>query len=188
VSRVKPRHTAGWLFADLFLVLFLVALAVAPPRSTAKPVAKASGTPSSTHSGTARPTPTGPPKASTEPIGLDARSVLTTVTVGRAAVTSGSLPGPVADRVVHQVAAVIARDPGHRVIGFVITSGLAPTGEQGPAQQLAAAVNAALTQRLTADFCQRSTHQVVFRDEWRYSADDSSVRVELFFVNGCRRT
>ncbi|MFE4972076.1 hypothetical protein ACFRAR_08150 [Kitasatospora sp. NPDC056651] len=198
---MAPRHLAGWLFADLFLVLMLLAFGATTPEKPDDSAADGapSGAPSGSASASGAPTASEPPTGSGSPtasgpsgsgltsMGLDPRSVTVTVVVGSGPVRSGSLPETVAGTVLGEVGAAVEKDGARRGVGLVITSGLAPTAGQGPAQQLAAAVNTVLQSRLRSAFCGQSDQQVVLRDAWRGASTSDSVQVELFFVNGCRR-
>ncbi|MFB7613644.1 hypothetical protein [Kitasatospora sp. NPDC056181] len=190
---MAPRHLAGWLFADLFLVLMLVAFGATTPdgpddsaagaaESVAPSVSasvSASASGSLTNSGSPSSRPTSP--------GLDPRSVTVTVVVGSGPLQSGKLSDDAARTVLADVAAAVEKDDARRGVGLVFTSGLAPTAGQGPAQQLASAVNTMLQSQFKSAFCGQSDQQVVLRDAWRYAPTADSIRVELFFVNGCRR-
>lgn len=101
-NRSRLTMLAGWLFADLFLVLLIAGLAALPARTSAKvskPTASASPTPTPTHS-----------------LGLDPQHLDFTVSLSPDAFRAGA-----ANQLLNDVnAELAARDPSHRLVGFVL--------------------------------------------------------------------
>ncbi|MFJ3673131.1 hypothetical protein ACIPSE_42400 [Streptomyces sp. NPDC090106] len=180
---IAPRHLAGWLFADLFLVLFLVVLGMVASDGT-----NASGT-AGHRSPTPTPTPptTAPPPSPTPkgPTGLDPKRHTIAVTLsggatGRAAGKGGLSAGD-RKRIVAAVDQEMRASAKGRRIGMVITFGIAPQAQLGAATDLAEDVNATLKSRRPQAFCGGN---VGTRPFWGGGPADH-VEIELYYINAC---
>ncbi|MFJ8082657.1 hypothetical protein ACIQ6Y_18780 [Streptomyces sp. NPDC096205] len=186
---IAPRHLAGWLFADLFLVLFLVVVGMAaadgPDTDT---TAGASPTPSVSasvsESPSKSPTPS-PSRTRKGPVGLDPRRHTFTVTLSggstRRASGAGTLNAADRRRVVAALDREMRRSADGRRIGMVITFGLAPQEMLGAGTDLAEDVNRALKSGRPRAFC---GGQVGTRAFW-FGGSADRVEVELYYINSC---
>lgn len=179
---VAPRHLAGWLFADLFLVLFLVVLGMVASDGTDEASgAGKSPRPSASPSGTS-PSPSRTAKG---PLGLDPKRhtfavSLSSGATGRAA-GKGGLDAADRKKVVAALDREIRESGDGRRIGMVITFGVAPQAQLGPATDLAEDVNATLKSRRPEAFCGGN---VGTRPFWSGGSADR-VEVELYYINAC---
>jgi hypothetical protein len=186
VPGMPPRHLAGWLFADLFLVLFLVVVGMAAAdgpdadatgSGSASPSVSASSSP-----GSASPSPSRRRKG---PVGLDPRRHTFTVKLSGGATRRSSGGGTLnaADRrrIVAALDREMRRSADGRRIGMVITFGLAPQEMLGSASDLAEDVNRALKAGRPRAFC---GGQVGTRAFW-FGGSADRVEVELYYINSC---
>jgi hypothetical protein len=183
---IAPRHLAGWLFADLFLVLFLVALGMIASDGTgaagAKKAPKPSASPSSSASSSASPSPSRTAKG---PTGLDPRRhtfavSLSSGATGRAA-GKGNLNAADRKKIIAALDKEIRASGDGRRIGMVITFGVAPQSMLGAATDLAEDVNATLKSRRPQAFCGGN---VGTRPFWSGGSADR-VEIELYYINAC---
>ncbi|MBD0421477.1 hypothetical protein H0H10_20345 [Streptomyces sp. TRM S81-3] len=177
---IAPRHLAGWLFADLFLVLFVVALGMVVSDGPGRPVADASRKPSP--SGTASPSPSRTEKG---PTGLDPKRHVFGVRLsggatGRAA-GDGSLSAADRQRIVAALDKEVRRSGKGRRIGMVITFGVGPQAMLGAATDLAEDVNRTLKSRRPNAFCGGN---VGTRPFWSGGQPDR-VEIEVYYINAC---
>ncbi|MER6183253.1 hypothetical protein [Streptomyces sp. NPDC001652] len=179
---VAPRHLAGWLFADLFLVLFLVVLGMVASDGTDE----ASGTgrspePSASPTG-ASPSPSRTAKG---PLGLDPKRHTFAVSLSSGATGRASGRGTLnaADRkkVVAALDKEIRESGDDRRIGMVITFGVAPQAQLGAATDLAEDVNRVLKSERPQAFCGGN---VGTRPFWSGGSADR-VEIELYYINAC---
>lgn len=181
---VAPRHLAGWLFADLFLVLFLVVLGMVA----------SDGTNAATGTGK-KPKPSASPSASSPspsrtakgPLGLDPERHTFTVSLSSGATGRASGRGGLdaADRkkVVAALDKEIRESGDGRRIGMVITFGVAPQAQLGAATDLAEDVNRTLKSGRPQAFCGGN---VGTRPFWSGGSADR-VEIELYYINACER-
>jgi hypothetical protein len=174
---MAPRHLAGWLFADLFLVLFIIALGMLPVAKgdDAKPKPKP------------EPSPTESEKtAQRGPGGIDPRYRSVTVKLGsgatRRAPTATGLTTKDAQKVRDAVRAEMRRTADGRRIGMVISWGLGPQAQLDSATDLADDVNRALRAGARKEFC---GDNVGMRSLWKGFPRVDAVRVEIYYVNSC---
>lgn len=172
---MAPRHLAGWLFADLFLVLFIIALGMLPVArgNDAKPKPE--------------PSPTESEKTPQRgPGGIDPRYRSITVKLGSGATgrapTATGLTAKDAQKVRDAVRAEMKRTADGRRIGMVISWGLGPQAQLDPATALADDVNRALRAGARKEFC---GDNVGMRSLWKGSPWVDAVKVEIYYVNSC---
>ncbi|WP_037677782.1 hypothetical protein [Streptomyces griseus] len=185
-SATAPRHLAGWLFADLFLVLFVLVLGLLPPapREKEEPPVRPTGQASTPAPGR----PAGKvvaggidPKYHTVGVALSARS---TVSAGqRKGLTSAD-----AAKVTAAVAREVARSGKGRKVGMLITFGGAPHFEEN-ARTLARHTNKALLAKAPKLFCGRNVGTRPFWDgdplsDGRRHYD--AVRIDVYYTNSCK--
>jgi hypothetical protein len=179
---IAPRHLAGWLFADLFLVLFLVVLGMVASDGTGETGAKKSPKPSVSPSSSASPSPSRTAKG---PTGLDPKRhtievSLSSGATGRAA-GSGGLNAADRKKIVAALDKEMDKSGDGRRIGMVITFGVAPQAMLGAATDLAEDVNATLKSRRPQAFCGGN---VGTRPFWSGGSADR-VEIELYYINAC---
>lgn len=175
---IAPRHLAGWLFADLFLVLFLVVLGMVasdgPHRAAGKP--KPSPSPSTSSS---------PPPKRKGPTGLDPKRHVFDVDLSsgatRRAAGRGNLNAADQKKIVSALDEEIRRSSKGRRIGMVITFGVAPQTMLSAATDLAEDVNRTLKSRRPQAFCGGN---VGTRPFWYGGAADG-VEIEVYYINAC---
>ncbi|MFF7449485.1 MULTISPECIES: hypothetical protein [unclassified Streptomyces] len=181
-SGVAPRHLAGWLFADLFLVLFLVVLGMTTSDGPDEAAgAGKSPRPSPSASGTS-PSPSRTAKG---PLGLDPKRhtfavTLSTGATGRAT-GRGGLSAVDRKNVVAALDKEIRASGDGRRIGMVITFGVAPQAQLGAATDLAEDVNRTLKSARPQAFCGGN---VGTRPFWSGGSADR-VEIELYYINAC---
>lgn len=180
---IAPRHLAGWLFADLFLVLFLVVLGMVASDGTGAAGAKKSPKPSSSPSPSASPSPSRTAKG---PTGLDPKRHTIAVSLssgatGRASGKGNNLNAADRKKIVAALDQEMRASGDGRRIGMVITFGVAPQSMLGAATDLAEDVNATLKSRRPQAFCGGN---VGTRPFWSGGSADR-VEIELYYINAC---
>ncbi|NUR67498.1 MAG: hypothetical protein HOQ47_17225, partial [Streptomyces sp.] len=180
---IAPRHLAGWLFADLFLVLFLVVLGMVASDGTGAAGAKKSPKPSSSPSPSASPSPSRTAKG---PTGLDPKRHTIAVSLssgatGRASGKGNNLNAADRKKIVAALDKEMRTSGDGRRIGMVITFGVAPQSMLGAATDLAEDVNATLKSRRPQAFCGGN---VGTRPFWSGGSADR-VEIELYYINAC---
>ncbi|MFI9831304.1 hypothetical protein ACIHIX_26915 [Streptomyces sp. NPDC051913] len=180
---IAPRHLAGWLFADLFLVLFLVVLGMVASDGTGAAGAKKSPKPSSSPSPSASPSPSRTAKG---PTGLDPKGHTIAVSLssgatGRASGKGNNLNAADRKKIVAALDKEMRASGDGRRIGMVITFGVAPQSMLGAATDLAEDVNATLKSRRPQAFCGGN---VGTRPFWSGGSADR-VEIELYYINAC---
>ncbi|MDT7845196.1 hypothetical protein [Streptomyces justiciae] len=179
---IAPRHLAGWLFADLFLVLFVVVLGMVASDGAGETGAKKSPKPSASPSSSASPSPSRTAKG---PTGLDPKRHTIAVSLssgatGRAA-GSGGLNAADRKKIIAALDKEMGKSGDGRRIGMVITFGVAPQAMLGAATDLAEDVNATLKSRRPQAFCGGN---VGTRPFWSGGSADR-VEIELYYINAC---
>ncbi|MET9732505.1 hypothetical protein ABZZ79_18210 [Streptomyces sp. NPDC006458] len=181
---IAPRHLAGWLFADLFLVLFLVVIGMAASDGTDEPIG--SGSPTASASASGPPTPS-PSRTRKGPVGLDPERHTFAVTLSRGATGRSAGGGALAAGDRRRLVAALDRETRRsgegRRIGMVITFGLAPQEMLGAATDLAEDVNRTLKSGRPQAFC---GGQVGTRAFW-FGGSADRVEVELYYINSCAK-
>lgn len=182
-SATAPRHLAGWLFADLFLVLFVLVLGLLPPapREEKEPVVDPTGSAPASDAPGGKVVAGGiDPKYHTVGVALSAQS---TVRAGqRKALTSAD-----AAKVTAAVAKEVARSGRGRKVGMLITFGGAPHFEEN-ARTLARHTNAALLKKAPKLFCGGNVGTRPFWDGdplGDSSRSYDAVRVDVYYTNSC---
>ncbi|MFF3329853.1 hypothetical protein ACFYWX_09865 [Streptomyces sp. NPDC002888] len=184
-AATAPRHLAGWLFADLFLVLFVLVLGLLPPapREKKEPPVEPTGPASTPVSGQ----PAGKvvaggidPKYHTVGVALSAQSTV------RAGQRKG-LTAADAAKVTAAVAREVDRSSKGRKVGMLITFGGAPHFEEN-ARTLARHTNAALLAKAPKLFCGGNVGTRPFWDGdplGDSSRSYDAVRVDVYYTNSC---
>ncbi|MFI1725562.1 hypothetical protein [Streptomyces sp. NPDC020489] len=187
-SGVAPRHLAGWLFADLFLVLFLVVLGMTTSDGPDEAAGAGAGAgksprPSPSASGTS-PSPS-PSRTAKGPLGLDPKRHTFAVTLSSGATGRatgrGGLSATDRRKVVAALDKEIRASGDGRRIGMVITFGVAPQAQLGAATDLAEDVNRTLKSARPQAFCGGN---VGTRPFWSGGSADR-VEIELYYINAC---
>ncbi|PWI19974.1 hypothetical protein DI272_41770 [Streptomyces sp. Act143] len=179
---IAPRHLAGWLFADLFLVLFLVVLGMVASDGTGEAGAKKSPKPSPSSPSATAPSPS---RSTKGPTGLDPKRHTIAVSLSSGATGRASGRGGLnaADRkkIISALDKEMRKSADGRRIGMVITFGVAPQAMLGAATDLAEDVNATLKSRRPQAFCGGN---VGTRPFWSGGSADR-VEIELYYINAC---
>ncbi|MGW5128277.1 hypothetical protein ACWEQ7_30410 [Streptomyces sp. NPDC004069] len=177
---MAPRHLAGWLFADLFLVLFVIALGMMPAadgKDDKPPERKPDSSPSPSES---EKTP------EQGPGGIDPRYRSITVKLSGGSTSRASGKGGLskadADKVREAVRREMGRTAEGRRIGMVITWGLGPQAQLEPATELADRANKALRSGAKEQFCGSN---VGMRSLWKGNPRPDAVKIEIYYVNAC---
>ncbi|MEU9478244.1 hypothetical protein [Streptomyces sp. NPDC048191] len=186
-TSIAPRHLAGWLFADLFLVLFVLVLGLLP----AHPKDGGPGRPEASHPAAGGKSGGGRKKS--EVGGIDPRYHQVAVRLSAGATANAGqrkgLTAADAAKVADAVAREVARSSRGRRIGMLLTFGGAPQFEEN-ARTLAGQTNAALVTRRPGLFCGKNVGTRKFWDgdpfsDHHHSRPDDAVRVEIYYTNSC---
>lgn len=177
---MAPRHLAGWLFADLFLVLFIIALGMLSTGADEGDKSREpdpSTTPSPTKS--EKPPEQGPGGLDPDyrPITVELSRDSTSRASGRGSLSKGD-----AAKVRAAVRKEMRRTSDGRRIGMVITWGLGPQTSLDAATALADDTNRALRKGGQDTFCGSN---VGMRSLWKGRLQADAVKIEIYYVNAC---